>query len=101
MDIGNQYQWILDSGVSQQVTNNLELLYYRVKIEDTMEMSNETTEKFEIKFKVIIRLDKKTIFLTDVYYLKASKNIIRITKLMYNEFKVIGKVEKFQIIKNN
>ena len=64
-------------------------------------MENETTEKCEIKVKVKLRLDKKTIVITDVYYLKASKNIIRITKLMYNEFKVIGKVEKFQIIKNN
>ena len=52
MDIGNQEQWILDSGASQHMTNNLKLLYDRVKIEENMEMEKETTEKCEVKVKV-------------------------------------------------
>ena len=101
MDIGNQNQWILESGSSQHVKNNLHLIYNRVKINETMEMENDSTERCEIKGKVKLRLGNKIIVLTEFYYLKMSKNIIRITKFMYKIFKVIGKGDQFQIIKNN
>ena len=41
IDIGNQDQWIIDSGSSQHVTNNYRLLYYKVQIKEVMEMENE------------------------------------------------------------
>ena len=45
MDEGNQDQWILDSGASQHVTNQYKLLYYKININEVMEMSNEPTER--------------------------------------------------------
>ena len=66
-----------------------------------MEMANKTTEVCGIKFKIKLRIDDKTVVITDVYYLKASKNIISLTKFMYKVYKVIGKGYQFKIIKDN
>ena len=82
IDTGNQYQWILDSGSSKHVKNNYKLLYNNVQIKEVMEMENETTEECNIKGKNKLRIEDKIIILTDVYYLKASKNIISLTKFM-------------------
>ena len=100
MYISNQDQWIIDSGASKHVTNNFRLLYDRFKIKETMEMLDETTEKCEVKGKVKLLLEKKTIILTDIYYLKESKNIIIITKFMAKGYKFILKEDQFHIIKN-
>ena len=59
MDIGNKDQWIIYSGESQSVTNNINLLYDKVKVKDKMEMEEETTEKCEIKGKIKLRIYKK------------------------------------------
>lgn len=40
MDLKDQDQWILDSGDSQHVNNNLHILYKRYNIQETMEMEN-------------------------------------------------------------
>ena len=64
-------------------------------------MDNEEVEKFEIKGKVKLQVNNKTIILTDVYYLKSSKNIINLTKFMAKGFKIIGKGNKILITKNN
>ena len=42
MYIVNQDQRILYSGESKHVTNNLNLLYDKVKVKETMDMDNET-----------------------------------------------------------
>ena len=47
-----------------------------------MEMANESTEEWKTKGKVKLHIEDKIIVLTDVYYLKASKNIIILTKFM-------------------
>lgn len=39
------------SGDSQHVTNNLQFLYYRERIEETMEMENEEVENLNLKGK--------------------------------------------------
>ena len=36
MDSGNQYQWVLDSGESQHVTNQYKLLYDKTNINEVM-----------------------------------------------------------------
>ena len=82
MDARDQDQWILDSGASQHVTNQYKLLYDKSNINEVMEMANESTEECKIKGKVKLRIDNKTIILTDVYYLESSKNIISLTKFM-------------------
>ena len=101
MDAGNQDQWILDSGASQHVTNQYKLLYDKSNINEVMEMANETTEECKIKGKVKLRIDNKTIILTDVYYLESSKNIISLTKFMSKGYQVIGEGDHFLIIKDN
>ena len=64
-----------------------------------MEMANESTEECKIKGKVKLRIDNKTIILTDVYYLESSKNIISLTKFMDKGYQVIGEGDHFRIIK--
>ena len=64
-------------------------------------MDNESTEECKIKGKVKLRIDNKTIILTDVYYLESSKNIISLTKFMAKGYQVIGEGDHFRITKNN
>ena len=45
-------------------------------------MANEYTDECKTKGKVKLRIEDKTIVLTDVYYLKTSNNIISLTKFM-------------------
>lgn len=101
MNVKDQYQWILDSESSQYVTKNLHLLYDSINIEETMEMSNEVVKNFEIKVKVKLQVNKKTIILNDIYYLNSSKNIIVLTKFMSKVFKITVKGDKIIIKKNN
>lgn len=54
-------------------------------------MANENTEECNIKGKIKLRIEDKIIILTDVYYLKASKNIISLTKFMENDTKSLEK----------
>ena len=72
------------------MTNNYKLLYDKVNINEIMEMENESTEEFKTKGKVKLHIKDKIIVLTDVYYLKASKNIISLTKFMDKGYQVIG-----------
>ena len=65
-----------------------------------MEMSNESTEECKTKGKIKLCIEDKTIILNDVYYLKASKNIIIITKFMDKGYQVIGEGDHFLIIKD-
>ena len=64
-----------------------------------MEMENESTEEFKTKGKVKLHIKDKTIVLTGFYYLKASKNIISLTKFMSKGYQVIGEGDHFQITK--
>lgn len=64
-------------------------------------MENETTEVCEIKGKIKLWIDNMTVLLTDIYYLKDSKNIISLTKFMDKGYKVIGKGYQFKITKDN
>ena len=66
-----------------------------------MEMANESTEECKTKGKIKLRIEDKIIILTDVYYLKASKNIIRLTKFMAKGYQVIGEGDHFLITKDN
>ena len=59
IDTGNQYQWILYSGASQNVTNNYKLIYHNVNIKEVMEISNETTEECNIKGNIKLLIDDK------------------------------------------
>ena len=76
IDEGNQDQWILDSGASQHVTNNYRLLYDKVKINEIMEMENESMEECKTNVKVKLHIEDKIIVLTDFYYLKESKTLL-------------------------
>ena len=64
-------------------------------------MANETTEEWKTKGKLKLLIEDKIIILTDVYYLKASKNIIRLTKFMSKCYQVIGERDHFRITKDN
>ena len=64
-------------------------------------MANKSTEEWKTKGKIKLRIEDKTIILTDVYYLKASKNIIILTKFMAKGYQVIGEGYHFRIIKDN
>ena len=64
-------------------------------------MENETTEECNIKEKIKLRIEDKVIVLTDVYYLKESKNIIILTKFMEKGYQVIGEGDDFCITKDN
>ena len=55
-----------------------------------MEMSNENTEDWKTKGKIKLLNEGKIIILTDVYYLKSSKNIISLSKFMSKGYQVIG-----------
>ena len=101
IDTCNQDQWILDSGSSQHVTNNYRLLYYKVNINEVMEMANESTEECKTNGKIKLLIEDKIIILTEVYYLKVSKNIISLTKFMTKGYQVIGEGDHFLIIKDN
>ena len=65
-----------------------------------MEMENESTEECNTKGEIKLRIEDKTIILTDVYYLKVSKNIISLTKFMAKGYQVIGEGDHFRITKN-
>ena len=47
-----------------------------------------------------LRINNKTIILTDVYYLESSKNIISLTKFMAKGYQVIGEGDHFRITIN-
>lgn len=66
-----------------------------------MEISNENTEECEVKGKIKLLIDKNTVVLTDVYYLKESNDIISLIKFISKGYKVIGKGYLFQIFKDN
>ena len=66
-----------------------------------MEMENETTEECNIKGKIKLHIEDKIIVLTDVYYLKASKNIISLTKFMSKGYQLIVEGDHFLITNNN
>ena len=53
-------------------------------------MENETTKECNIKGKIKLCIEYKVIVLIGVYYLKASKNIISLTKFMAKGYQVIG-----------
>ena len=59
-----------------------------------MDMENESTENFEIKGKVNIQVHRKNIILTELYYFKLSKNIIRLTNLWIKFSKVLERDTK-------
>ena len=58
-------------------------------------MAKESTEECKTKGKIKLHIEDKTIILTDVYYLKASKNIISLTKFMSKDYQVIGEGDHF------
>ena len=64
-------------------------------------MEDRSTELCEIKVKIKLQVHINTIILTDVYYVKSSKNIIISTKFMSKCFETFGKGEKIVIIKYN
>ena len=71
------------------MTNKYKLLYYKVKINEIMEMENDSTKEFRTKGKVKLHINENIIILTDVYYLKASKIIISLTKFIAKGYQVI------------
>ena len=64
-------------------------------------MANETTEECNIKVKIKLHIEDKIIVLTDLYYIKSSKNIISLTKFMEKRYQVIGEGDNFRITKDN
>lgn len=64
-----------------------------------MEMENNSTTRFHSKGKVLIKTQGKTLIVTNVYYMKNTKNIIIMTKLMEKGFMVKGEKDQFVIKK--
>ena len=80
-------QWIINSGSSQHVTSNLNLLYYKEEINEEMFMSNKYTDPCTIKGKIKIKITRIKIILTNIYYIKVMKNLISMNKLMEKDSK--------------
>lgn len=69
----NNEDCIINSGVSQHVTSNLNLLYGKEEINEYIFMSNQSTYPCTIKVKVKIKIYNIKLILTDVFYIKVMK----------------------------